>query len=81
MDEVRLGRDFPVMEARPEPREYITENYEVIIETLESGYVLRVGCKKFAIANKNILINMLTKYFTNPAEIQKQFWDKTLEIK
>jgi hypothetical protein len=64
-----------------ERNDKMPENYDVIIETLDSGYLLRVGCKKFAIADKNILINMLTKYFTNPAQIKKQFRDKTLEIK
>lgn len=57
------------------------ENYNVQVETLERGYVLSVGCKRFAIESTEVLINMLTKYFTNPGEIQKQFHEKTLEIK
>ena len=55
--------------------------YDVRIETLDEGYVIRVGCKAFAIQNKEVLISMLTKYFNNPEELQKQFINKTLIIK
>lgn len=60
---------------------YYFENFEIRVETLEVGYVIAVGCKRFAISNKEILINMLTKYFTSPEELQKQFHNKTLIIK
>ncbi len=69
----------------PTPRtfedSFYFENHEIRIETLEYGYVLAVGCKRFAISNKETLINMLTKYFNNPEELQKQFHNKTLIIK
>jgi hypothetical protein len=60
---------------------YHFENFEIRVEILEVGYVIAVGCKRFAISNKETLINMLTKYFNNPEELQKQFHDKTLIIK
>lgn len=55
-------------------------NYEIRIETLEYGYVLAVGCKRFAITDKETLLSMLTKYINNPAELQKQYQNKTLII-
>jgi hypothetical protein len=60
---------------------YYVENYEIKIETLEYGYVLAVGCKRFAITDKETLLSMLTKYINNPAELQKQYHNKTLIIK
>ena len=57
------------------------ENHEIRIETLEYGYVLAVGCKRFAITDKETLLNMLTKYINNPKEVQQQFYNKTLIIK
>ena len=73
------------MEAVPTPPPteelFYFENHEIRIETLEYGYVLAVGCKRFAITDKETLLNMLTKYINNPAEIQKQYHTKTLIIK
>jgi hypothetical protein len=60
---------------------FYVENHDIRIETLEYGYVLAVGCKRFAITDKETLLSMLTKYINNPAELQKQFHDKTLIIK
>jgi len=60
---------------------YYVENYEIRIETLEYGYVLAVGCKRFAITDKETLLSMLTKYINNPAELQEQYHNKTLIIK
>jgi hypothetical protein len=59
---------------------FYVENYEIRIETLEYGYVLAVGCKRFAITDKETLLSMLTKYINNPAELQKQYQNKTLII-
>jgi hypothetical protein len=57
------------------------EKYDVQIQELDHGYMVRVGCKSFAIENKETLLNMITKYINNPAEVQKEFFNKTLTIK
>ena len=64
-----------------QPKEEYIENYEFTISTLDHGYMIRVGCKSFAIESKETLLNMVTKYFNNPGELQKQFRNKTLIIK
>ena len=57
------------------------EKYDVQIQELDYGYMVRVGCKSFAIENKETLLSMITKYINNPIKIQKEFHNKTLIIK
>lgn len=65
----------------PQPIEDYVENYSVSIDTLDHGYIIRVGCKSFSIESKETLLSMITKYINNPGELQKQFKNKTLIIK
>jgi hypothetical protein len=57
------------------------EKYDIQIDELDYGYRVKVGCKGFAIESKETLLNMITKYINNPAEVQKEFFNKTLIIK
>ena len=57
------------------------EKYDVQIQELDHGYMVKVGCKSFAIESKETLLNMITKYINNPIEVQKEFFNKTLTIK
>ena len=58
------------------PTNNYVENYNVNIETLDFGYVVRVGCKSFAFETKEKMIEKLLEYLNNPAEKQKQFREK-----
>lgn len=47
---------------------------EIRIEQLAYGFIVRVGCKSFAIETKEQLIKKLTQYINNPEETEK-LWD------
>jgi len=47
--------------------------YDTHIEQLDNGYVVRVGCKSFAIGTKDELITLLTRYIKFPDLIEEEF--------
>ena len=52
---------------------------KIIIEPLEHGFIVNVGCNSFAIEQKRKLIEKLTMYINNPNETEeKWFNEKTL---
>jgi len=59
--------------ANPTPS--YSENYGIQIETLEFGYVLSVGCKRFAFETKERLLANLTEYLADPAKAQQKWWE------
>lgn len=48
------------------------------ITQVDHGYIVRVGCQTIAIETDTKLISLLSAYIANPAEIQKQYQNKTL---
>lgn len=60
---------------------YQGENYGIQIETLEFGYVLSVGCKRFAFETKERLLANLTEYLADPAKAQQKWWETKQPLK
>lgn len=48
------------------------------ITQLNHGYVIAVGCQRFAIENSSTLIAKLSEYILNPAETEQKWNDKKL---
>lgn len=48
---------------------------EINIQPLDTGFVVRVGCQSLAITNKKQLLEELTKYFDNPRETEKRYYE------
>ena len=46
---------------------------EISITQLDRGYVVRVGCKTFAIENATDLLCYLTAYIHNPAAAEAEY--------
>lgn len=81
MEEIVQEKAMNLSAKMPCTNEEYHEKYDVQIQELDHGYMVRVGCKSFAIESKETLLNMITKYINNPAEVQKEFFNKTLTIK
>lgn len=47
--------------------------YDIRIESLDYGYLVRVGCQTLAIENKKKLISKLSEYLENPSEFQEKW--------
>jgi len=47
--------------------------YDISITPLDFGFIVKVGCKRFAIESKDRLINELTHYINNPSEAYKDW--------
>ena len=45
---------------------------KIVIEELDYGYVVKVGCMSFAIATKDELIYQLNGYLSNPDETERR---------
>ena len=48
-----------------------------IMPTENQGFVVEVGCRRFAFENKNSLLRALRQYFDNPEEVEKEIAEKT----
>jgi hypothetical protein len=65
------------------PKEYVPSNqdalasYEINIQFMSRGCVIRVGCKTIPFSSTEEAIAELKKYFDNPYETQKE-WRKQL---
>lgn len=68
------------MVERPEEEERSIAR-KIHIESLDYGYAVNVGCQEFAIENVDTLINMIGKYLKDPKTVEKQWFNKQLEIK
>ena len=68
----------------PEPQEYrpsnreILKNYQIIIEFLDRGCLVRIGCKSIAFESVDEAMNEINKYVANPYEMDKE-WRKILD--
>lgn len=63
------------------PPLYVGENYGIQIEILEFGYILGIGCKRFAFETKERLLDNLTEYLADPAKAQQKWWETKKPLK
>lgn len=67
----------PKQECRPSNRE-ILKNYQINIEFLDRGCLVRIGCKSIAFESVEQAMNEINKYVANPYEMDKE-WRKILD--
>lgn len=62
--------------------EYPVDNKpkKIIIEPLDSGFKVTVGCKEIAVTTAEILCKHLLEYLKNPSEMQKKLSDGKLKF-
>lgn len=51
----------------------------ILIEALDYGFTVKIGCQRFAIETKERLIEKLTEYINNPWDVEKK-WTRSKEI-
>jgi len=56
-----------------------TKMYGILIEPLDYGFTVKIGCQKFAIETKERLIEKLSQYINNPKDVEKK-WSRSKEI-
>lgn len=72
-----------VLVAEPQPQEWkpskqeCLSQYEINIQFMSKGCVVRVGCKSIAFSDTDHALTELQKYFENPYESQEE-WRKLL---
>ena len=71
-----IGREEPTEKYRPSRQEALNQ-YEINIQFLSRGCVVRVGCKSIAFSSTDEAIQELDKYFAKPYETQEA-WRKFL---
>ena len=59
------GQAIPAPHNRP---------FNISIEGLDYGYLVRVGCQTVAVETKEKVIAKLTEYLENPSEFQKKWF-------
>jgi hypothetical protein len=64
-------------ECRPSDKEAL-KHYDIKIEFLDRGCVIRVGCKSIAFEDTENAMDALVAYTKNPWELQ-QHWRKILD--
>lgn len=55
-------------------------NRSISIETLNYGWVIRVGCQSFAIENPEKLTKYLLMYLKNPLEVSEKWMAKEFKL-
>lgn len=74
---VATGYDRPMpmpMEEQLEPMTNDNHIRPINIEQLDYGYIIRVGCQRFAVETHEKVINALNEYMTNPDETQRKWF-------
>lgn len=61
------------IEAPQTERTEVKKIREIAIQAMDSGYVVSVGCKSFAISTTTELLNRLGDYMRNPAAVERLF--------
>jgi len=51
---------------------------ELSISEVDRGYIVRAGCKTFAISSKEELLEKLIEYINNPKETEKKYYEGKL---
>ena len=68
-----------VTECRSEQPVPMNENSNkakrINIEPLDFGYVVTVGCQKFAVENSGKLVDSLREYLRDPNRVEKEWFD------
>lgn len=77
-NEPRLVMNEPCCENRREvddrPERILVEKpYDLNIEHMNRGYVVRIGCQRIAVEKKETLIEYLTKYINDPAKTIEEY--------
>jgi len=67
----------PKQEYRPSNRE-ILKNYQINIEFLDRGCLVRIGCKSIAFESVERAMIEINQYVANPYEMEKE-WRKILD--
>ncbi len=73
--EIKAELDVP-KEYRPSSQQALA-SYEINIQFMSRGCVIRVGCKTIPFSSTEEAVVELKKYFDNPYDTQKE-WDKKL---
>lgn len=76
-DEPCAINDYPRCEERIPTRE--VSKYEINIQPLDVGYVVRVGCQTIAFTNLEKMLFNLTDYLNNPRVWQEK-WESSKEL-
>lgn len=50
----------------------------ISINPLSSGYMVKVGCQSVAVESTERLIDMLSKYLTDPADFERKWYSKNV---
>lgn len=53
---------------------------EISITEVDRGYIVRVGCKTFAISSKEELIEKLIGYINNPKDTERKYYEGILFV-
>lgn len=51
---------------------------EISISEVDRGYIVRAGCKTFAISSKEELIEKLIGYINNPKDTERKYYEGKL---
>ena len=71
------GENEPMCEA--EVDEPASKMHGILIEPLDYGFTVKIGCQKFAIETKERLIEKLGEYIFNPRDVEKK-WMRSKEL-
>ncbi len=64
-----------VNRAEDTPQQVSGSGYEINIKTLNSGYLVNVGCQQIAVERTETLIKALGEYLENPSEFQQKWFN------
>ena len=48
--------------------------YKIEIETLDKGYLVKVGCKKLAFKKRKDMLRELERYLKNPKKVEEEYF-------
>lgn len=51
---------------------------KITIKQIDRGYIVKVGCKEFAVESADVLIGLLGQYIKSPDETERKFNENTL---
>ena len=54
---------------------------DITIESLEHGYIVRVGCQRFASEDAKKMLELIAVYLNNPNEIEKKWLNNEFKLK
>jgi len=54
--------------------------YDMSITALDFGYIVSVGCKRFALPNKKALIEKLAEYINDPSGTEMKYMNNGYQL-